>query len=79
MCPPARPGVAEQIAEDVGEEIREQIGFLEIVRAARSDQIGPVLEPGLQALDSFWQLKGTHVLADDLRVEERLGFDGHRF
>ena len=44
---PAGAGVAEQAAEDVGEEVREQGGFLEIVRAAGSDEAGPVLEFGL--------------------------------
>jgi hypothetical protein len=75
----SRPGVPEQIGEDVGDKVREQIGFLEIIRAAGGDEFGPVLELGHQGLDSLRQLKGTHVLPDDFRVEERLGFDGHCF
>jgi hypothetical protein len=39
-----RAGVAEQAAEAVGEEVREQGGFLEIVGAAGSDEAGPVIE-----------------------------------
>jgi hypothetical protein len=39
-----RGGVAEQAAEDVGEEVREQGGFLEIVGAAGSDEAGPFLD-----------------------------------
>ena len=37
-------GVAEQGAEDVGEEVPEQGGFLEIVGAAGSDEAGSVIE-----------------------------------
>jgi hypothetical protein len=40
-------GVAEQAAEDVGEEIREQGGLLEVVRAAGGDEGGPI--PGAWA------------------------------
>ena len=39
-----RAGAAEQAAEDVGEEVREQGGFLEIVGAAGSDEAGPSLD-----------------------------------
>lgn len=37
-------GVAEQAAEDVGEEVREQGGFLELVGATGGDEAGPVTE-----------------------------------
>ena len=46
-----RAAVAEQAAEDVGEEVREQGGFLEIVGAAGSDEAGPLLEFGLPVPD----------------------------
>jgi hypothetical protein len=39
-----RGGVAEQAAEDVGEEVREQGGFLEIVGTAGIDEAGPFLD-----------------------------------
>ena len=39
-----RAGVAEQAAEDVGEEVREQGGFLELVGATGGDEAGPVIE-----------------------------------
>ena len=42
-----RARVAEQAAEDVGQEVGEQGGFLERVGAAGSDEFGPVLEFGL--------------------------------
>jgi hypothetical protein len=44
-------GVAEQAAEDFGEEVRQQRSFLEIVGAAGSDEAGPVLELGLPVPD----------------------------
>jgi hypothetical protein len=72
-----RAGVAEQAAEDVGEEIREQGGFFEIVRAAGGDEAGPVLEFGLPVPHTLRQIEGPHLLADDFRVEERFGFEGH--
>jgi hypothetical protein len=68
-------GVAEQAAKDVGEEIGEQLGFLEIVRAAGSDEVGPVLELGLPVRDRLREVEGPHLLADDLRMEERFGFE----
>ena len=70
-------GVTEQIAKDVGEEIGEQCGFLEIVGAAGSDQIRPVLELGRGAVDARGQLEGADMLTDDLRVEDGFGFDSH--
>ena len=72
-----RAGVAEDAAEDVGEEIRQQSGFLEIVGAAGGDEAGPVLEFGLPVRDTFRQGEGADLLADDLRVKEGLGFDSH--
>jgi hypothetical protein len=71
-----RAGVVEQGAEDVGEEIREQGGFLEIVRPAGSDEAGPVLELGLPALHALRQVESPDLLAEDFRVEERFGFEG---
>ena len=74
-----RAGVAEQAAEDVGEEVREQGGFLEIVRAAGGDEAGPVLEFGLPVRHALRQVEGPHLLAEDFRVEERFGFERHLF
>ncbi len=48
-----RAGIAEQAAKNVGEEIREQSGLFEIVRAARGDEAGPVLELGLPVPDTL--------------------------
>ena len=76
---PRWAGIAEQAAEDVGEEIREQSGFLEIIRAARGDEAGPVLEFGLPVPHALWQVEGPHLLAEDFRVEERFRFERHLF
>ena len=34
-------------------------------------------EPGSRALDGFRQRERAELLADDFRVEQGLGFDGH--
>ena len=72
-------GVTEQAAEDLGEEVREQGGLLEIVRAARDDEGGLVLEFGLPVPHALRQAEGSHLLADDFRVEERFRFECHLF
>jgi hypothetical protein len=59
----------EKAAKDVGEEIREQGGFLEIVCASGSDEAGPVLEFGTPVPRTFRQVEGPHLLAEDLGVE----------
>ncbi len=74
-----RAGIAEQAAKNVGEEIRQQGGFLEFVRAARRDEAGPVLEFGQPVPRALRQAERAHLLAEDLRVEERFGFEGHLF
>ena len=55
----------------------EQSGFLEVVRAAGSDETGPMLKLGLPVPHAFRQDESPHLLADDLGVEERFGFKGH--
>jgi hypothetical protein len=72
-----RAGVAEQAAEDVGEEVGEQGGFFEVVRAAGCDEFGPVMEFGLPVPRALGHVEGPHLLAEDFRVEERFGFEGH--
>ncbi len=72
-----RAGVAEQPAEDVGQEVGEQGGFLELVSPAGGDEAGPVLEFGLPGGGLLWQDERPHLLAQDFRVEERFGFEGH--
>ena len=57
----------------------EQSGFLEIVGATGSDEAGPVFELGLPVPEALRQVEGPHLLADDLRVEERFGFERHLF
>jgi hypothetical protein len=70
-------GVAERAAEDVGEEVGGQGGFLEIIGAAGCDEFGPVLEFGLPVRHALGQVEGLCLLAQDFRVEERFGFEGH--
>src|ERR1035438_3258037 len=74
-----RPRVAEQAAEDVGEEVREEGGFLEIIRPPRGDKASPVLEFGQPVPHALRQVEGPHLLADDFRVEERFRFECHLF
>jgi hypothetical protein len=69
--------VAEQAAEDVGEEVGQQGGFLELVGAAGGDEIGPVLEFGLPGARLLRRVERPHLLAQHFRVEERFGFDSH--
>jgi hypothetical protein len=55
----------------------QQGGFLEIVRAAGSDEAGPMLEFGLPGRRLVRETEGPHLLAQDFRVEEWFGFDSH--
>ena len=50
-----------------------------VIRAAGGDEAGPMLEFGLPVLHTLRQVEGPHLLADDLRVEERFGFERHLF
>ncbi len=70
-------GVAQQAAKDVSEEIRQQGGFLEVVRAAGSDESGPVQEFGLPVPHALRQGERPYLLAQDFGVEERFGFERH--
>jgi hypothetical protein len=71
--------VAEQAPKDVGEEILQQGGFLEIVSAAGSDEAGPVPEFLLLVPHALGQVEAPHLLAEDFGVEERFGFERHLF
>ena len=72
-----RAGVAEQAAEDVGQKVGEQGGFLEFVRPPGRDKAGPVLEFGLPIPYALRQVEGPHLLAHNLGMEQGLGFDSH--
>ena len=65
------------MAEDVGDEVRQKLGFLELIRAAGGDQLGPMLEPGHRLRDTRRQLERAQLLPEDLRVKQGFGFDGH--
>jgi hypothetical protein len=77
VCGANRAGVVEQAAEDVGEDVREQGGFFEVVRAAGDDEAGPMLEFGLPVPYALRQVEGPRLLAQDFREEERFGFESH--
>jgi hypothetical protein len=72
-----RAGGAEQAVEDIGKEVGEQGGFLELVGAARSDEAGPVLEFGLPGARLLREGERPYLLAQDFRVGKRFGFDSH--
>jgi hypothetical protein len=71
------PGVAKQSAENVSEEVRQQVGFLEFVGLPGVDEICPMMQAGPGVFDGRWQNEVAQLLADDFRVEERFGFDCH--
>ena len=66
-----RAGLAEQAAEGVGQEVRQQGRFLERIGAAETDEVGPVLEFGLPTGGLLWQTERPHLLPQGFRVEER--------
>ena len=52
----------------------------QLVKAIRrSPEAGPVLKFGLPVRHALRQVEGPHLLAEDFRVEERLGFERHLF
>ncbi|MBI3864909.1 MAG: hypothetical protein HY290_23785 [Planctomycetia bacterium] len=69
--------VSEQRDEKVGQKIGENFLFVEVVDAAASDQVGPMVELRAQARDVIRQLKARQVRSENVRTKERLGFDGH--
>ena len=69
------PGIAEQAAKDVCEELRQQRGLLEGVRAPGADEIRPVPQPRI--INQPRHRERQHVPTDHLRMKKRFGFDGH--
>ena len=67
----SRGDVAEEAAEGVGQEVRQQGRFLERIGAAETDEVGPVLEFGLPTGGLLWQTERPHLLPQGFRVEER--------
>ena len=72
-----RAGVAEQAVKEVGQEIRQQRGFRELVGTAGADKVGPVLVFGLPGVRLLGEHERPHLLAQDFRVKERFGFNSH--
>ena len=72
-----RAGVAEQLAKEVGQEVGQDFLFLEGVRLARREQVGPVLQLGAEGVNVGRQLESRKVRAENIGAEQRLGFDGH--
>ena len=48
-----------------------------MISAAGGDEAGPVLELGLPDCRLLWEVERPHLLAQDLRMEERFGFESH--
>lgn len=72
-----RAGVAKQFAEKVGEEVGQDLLFLEGVGATRGNQLPPM--PQLRTLRRHvgGQLERRQVRSEDIGAEQRLGFNGH--
>ena len=52
----------------------------QLVKAIRrSPEADPVLKFGLPVRHALRQVEGPHLLAEDVRVEERFGFERHLF
>ena len=72
-----RPGVAEHPAEDVGEEVGEDLLLLERVGLGRPEQPSPAAEGLPHARYVAGQIEAGKARAENVGAEERLGFDGH--
>ena len=72
-----RAGVAEQLAEEVRQEVGQDFLFLELVRLAAGEQLGPFLELRPQAQHRIRQGKGGDVGANHVGAEQGFCFDGH--
>jgi hypothetical protein len=70
-------GVAEQIAEDVVQEVGEELGFLELVRGARLEEVVPVVELGTDRGGGWSECEGAQPWTQGVRAEERFGIYGH--
>ena len=71
-----RAGVAEQLAKEVGQEVGEDFLFLECVRLAGRQQVGPMLQLGAKGVDVRRQPEARKVAAENVGAEKRLGFNG---
>lgn len=72
-----RAGIAEQLAEKIGQEVGEYLLLFEAVGLARRKQIGPVRELGPQRVNVGRQLETGKMSAENVGAEQRFGFDGH--
>ncbi len=72
-----RPRVAEDPAEDVGQEVGEEFLLLERVGLGRPEQPGPAGERFACCPDIAGQMEAGEVGAENVGPEQRLGFDGH--
>ena len=67
----------ETVPGFIGEEVREQLGFLQLVGVAGGNPLGPLRELRLGGFHGCGQREIPEMKADDLGVEERFGFDCH--
>jgi len=66
-------GLVQEVEELLGaaEDFRQRVG------PAGGEEFGPVVEPWERRRHAFRHLERPHLLAQHLRMEQRLGFDGH--
>ncbi len=69
--------VAEQPAEDVGKELGEQFGFLELVGSAGGQHLGPLAQLVPRGHRVFVQSEGCQAGTEHFGAEEGLDFYGH--
>jgi hypothetical protein len=72
-----RAGVAQEIAEDIREEIEQQLLLFKRVGPSGSDQFGPMLQVRPAGLDLRGQAEARKVHTEHVRAEKRLSFEGH--
>jgi hypothetical protein len=72
-----RPGIAQQLAEDVVEEIAEDLLFLMGVDGPGGDHPGPSLQLGAPPDDWRGQAEAQDGQAQDVGAKDRLGLNRH--
>src|SRR5205823_6201554 len=72
-----RPGVAQKLAEDVVEEIAEDLLLLVGVDGPGGDDLGPSLQLRTALNDWLGQAEAQDRESDHVGAKDRLGFDRH--
>src|SRR5207253_8663711 len=68
--------IAEQAAEDFGQEIVQELMFLKLIGLARGEQLGPARQCGPVRLHALRQRERGQVRPQNIGTKQRLGFDG---